>query len=351
MSINPVIVSDRAHILAHTGTLWESLRGARLFITGGTGFVGAWLLEGLAAANTAYSLGAKAVLVTRSRAAFFERFPHLASESTFEFIEGDVVNVALPNAAFDYVIHAATQRSFEPTPREPVGVIDSDRLVTRRILDLAVASGARRVLFTSSGAVYGRHGSTDGALNESFAGAPDPLHAGSLYGESKRLSELTCASYARVHSLRISIARLFAFAGPYLPLSEGYAVGNFIRDAIAKHTIAIAGDGTAQRSYLYAADLSIWLWTILLRGRPGAAYNVGSPHAVSVLELARLIASLPETPIDVSVGRAATFGAAPSRYVPDVSLAASELGLEARVDLRQSLQRMYTYYRSQRTLA
>jgi dTDP-glucose 4,6-dehydratase len=122
-----------------------------------------------------------------------------------------------------------------------------------------------------------------------------------------------------------------------------FAIGNFIRDALAGGPIAIKGDGTPLRSYLYTADLMIWLWTILLRGRAGRAYNVGSDAAISIGDLARLVS---ETVAGMGLGRAevtiagkANPGVPPARYVPSIARARSELGLEAWIELGQSVEK------------
>ena len=106
----------------------------------------------------------------------------------------------------------------------------------------------------------------------------------------------------QAHRFDVLIARLFAFVGPYLPLDANYAVGNFLRDVLTGGPIQIAGDGTPFRSYLYAADLAIWLWTMLLRAPSGAPFNVGSPHAVTIAELARRVmqAAAPGTAIRIA---------------------------------------------------
>lgn len=342
-----VLASDRRHILDRSADLWEPLRGRRVFITGGTGFVGTWLLEAFAAANDAFGLSAAAVVLTRDPSRFAARAPRLYTNPALSFVTGDATSFELPGGEFTYVIHAATERAFEADASQPLSIVDRDFAATRRVLDFCASRDVKRLLFTSSGAVYGASAANLSAVSESFEGAPDPTQSRAAYGESKRLSEFACASYARVFGFDAVIARLFAFAGPYLPLDEGYAVGNFVADALSRRPINIAGDGTPRRSYLYAADLAIWLWTLLVRGQAGTPYNVGSPDGITIRQLAEEVVRTLAPGTSVIVAREAAPGAAPSSYVPSTRRA-QELGLQAWIDLPEALRRTYRFYQSAR---
>jgi dTDP-glucose 4,6-dehydratase len=131
--------------------------------------------------------------------------------------------------------------------------------------------------------------------------------------------------------------------GPHLPLDAHFAIGNFIRDALAGGPIRVNGDGTPYRSYLYAADLAEWLFTILLRGRAGRAYNVGSEEALSVLELAERVAETiglqGNGGINVTVAKKPIAGTLAVRYVPAASRAHAELELEPSVPLSRAIAR------------
>jgi dTDP-glucose 4,6-dehydratase len=119
--------------------------------------------------------------------------------------------------------------------------------------------------------------------------ACDACHPSSAYGEAKRLAEQWCVQHGLQHGMNISIARCFAFVGAGLPLDGHFAIGNFIADALAGRPVAVRGDGSPMRSYLYGADLAIWLMTCLLRGQHGRAYNVGSNQPLSIRELAQQV--------------------------------------------------------------
>lgn len=341
--VNP-LRDDLDHVLAHTQGLWDDLRGQRLFITGGTGFFGCWLLESFAWANDALGLNAEAVVLTRDPDAFRRQAPHLAGHPAIRLHTGDVRDFAFPEGRFSHVIHAATEPSAKLNAERPLLMLDTIVEGTRHTLDFAVQAGAKTFLLTSSGAVYGKQPPEMTRLSEDYLGAPDPRDPGSAYGEGKRLAELLCALYHRQHGLEAKIARCFAFVGPYLPLDTHLAIGNFIRDALAGAPIVVTGDGTPCRSYLYAADLAIWLWTLLFRAPACRPYNVGSGEAVSILETARLVAESANPALPVTVALAPA-GAPPQRYVPDVSRAETELGLKSWIGLAGAIRKTAAFSR------
>jgi nucleoside-diphosphate-sugar epimerase len=348
MAQRPLSTDDLDHVLMKTRPLWEAMRDQRIFITGGTGFFGCWMLETFCHCNDKLSLNAHATVLTRSPAAFSAKAPHLAASSSVTLFEGDVRNFDFPAGNFHFVLHAATEASARQAAEAPLDMLSTIFQGTQRTLQFAAAHGTKRFLLTSSGAVYGRQPSDITHLPESYDGAPDPLDPASVYSEGKRASELLCALYQKVFGIECAIARCWAFCGPHLPLDSHFAIGNFIGDILAGRPIRISGDGTPRRSYLYGADLAVWLWTMLFRAPSLIPINVGSPHDVSILELAQIVAATlaPDTPIYVA-SKVESFQAtnsAPSRYVPSVDRANQVLGLEQTVDLQESIRRTATWY-------
>ncbi|MGB7219210.1 MAG: NAD(P)-dependent oxidoreductase [Vicinamibacterales bacterium] len=347
MVTNP-LAEDLDHILGCTEGLWSELRGERVFITGGTGFFGCWLLESFAWANDRLGLGASALVLTRDPGAFASRVPHLARHPAVQFHVGDVRSFEFPNGKFSHVLHGATDASAKLLAEDPRLMFDTIVEGTRRVLEFARHCRARTLLLASSGAVYGRQPAHVAALGEDDYAGPDPTIPASAYGEGKRAAELLCVLESARSGFEAKIARGFAFVGPYLPLDRHFAIGNFIRDAMAGGPVVVKGDGTSVRSYLYGADLVVWLLTILVKGAAGRAYNVGSDRAISVRELAESVTRLLGVAAPVILGEPATARpAGPDRYVPCTRRAERELGLRATIDLDAGIVRTKQWYEQQ----
>jgi nucleoside-diphosphate-sugar epimerase len=337
---------DLDHILSHTRELWEDLRGRSIFLTGGTGFVGTWLLESLLWVADNLDLRITVVVLTRNPGRFRDKSPHLAEHRTVRLLEGSVVSFEFPDGTFPFVIHAAVESAFKPDAARPLGMFEADVDGTRRVLEFARTHGAQRLLFTSSGAVYGKQPSQMTHIPEDCAGAPSTTDTGSAYGQAKRVSEFMSVMYGRVYGFDAIIARLFAFVGPLLPLDAHYAVGNFIGDVLRGGPVRIAGDGTPYRSYLYAADLAIWLWTILFRGKVAYPYNVGSPHDLTIADLARTVVRVTVPGIGIEIAQQLIQGAPPRRYVPSTTRAKEELGLRPEIALEEGVRRTFEWHRT-----
>jgi nucleoside-diphosphate-sugar epimerase len=343
----PLPGSDLEHILRQTETLWEPMRGKRIFITGGTGFFGCWLVESFCHINRELRLEASATVLTRNPANFIAKAPHLVADPHVHLLTGDVKDFKFPEGVFPFVIHAATEASARQAAEEPLEMLSTILVGTQRTLEFAATHGTGRFLLTSSGAVYGRQPSSITHLPESYAGAPDPLDPNSVYSEGKRAAELMCSLHQKEAGIECAIARCWAFCGPHLPLGAHFAIGNFIGNVLRGEPISIQGDGTPRRSYLYGADLAIWLWTMLFRAPSLTPINVGSGEDLSILQLAQTVAKTLDADAVVRVAGTPVPGTAPSRYVPSVSRAKQLLGLEQTVSLEESIRRTAAWYGGQ----
>jgi len=342
---------DLENIRTRTAPLWDEMRGRRMFVTGGTGFFGCWLMESFCHINRELNLNARATVLTRNPERFAQKAPHIANDSAIDLLCGDVRDFRFPAGPFDYVVHAATDSSGAQVHATELELFDTIVTGTRHTLDFAKTTGVKKFLLLSSGAVYGVQPADIERVDECFAGAPMLHNANAAYGEGKRAAELLCCLYSRQHDLECKIARCFAFVGPGLPLDVHFAIGNFIGNALRGETMRVRGDGTPLRSYLYMADAMQWLWTLLFRAPSCQAFNVGSEHAVSIRELAECVADVVSPGANVVIEQAAPPGTKPARYVPSTRSARELLGLGECTDLRESIRRTACWYRAAQGVA
>ncbi len=299
----------------------DRIDNPQVFLTGGTGFFGKSILSLFL---RGFLPEVSLTILSRNPDRFLEEYPEFRGMDRVEFLAGDVRDFSFPDRRFDSVIHAAT-----PTAVLPQG--ETRDIILRgneRVLAFAKHCGAQKLLLTSSGAVYGIQPPELERVPENF-----PCSPVTEYGIAKLEAERMCLE----SGIPTVIARCFAFTGAYLDRNAHFAIGNFIRDCLAGQDIVIQGDGTPFRSYLHADDLTEWLFTLLFRGNPGQAYNVGSDRAVSIRELAETVRLVLGTENQVRVLKKAEPGVKPSRYVPDISKARKELGLSVKIGLEEAI--------------
>lgn len=301
----------------------EDFNGKSIFVTGGTGFFGKSILDRI---TKGFLADCRFVLLSRDPEGFLSRYPEYSGLKNVSFVKGDVREFAFPEMHFDMILHGAAPAVTTLPPGEMRSIIMEG---TARVLEFARQCAAERMMFVSSGAVYGPQPEWCENVREDLVCAPV-----TEYGIAKLEAEGMCLA----SGIECVIARCFAFIGPRLDLDIHFAAGNFLRNCLDGEKIIIKGDGTAFRSYLYADDLVEWLFTIIARGKNGEVYNVGSPWGISIKELAQEIASHFTPAPQIEIREKALPGQRVQRYVPDISKAQRELGLEVRVSLSEAVE-------------
>jgi nucleoside-diphosphate-sugar epimerase len=332
---------DLDTVLEDTRHLWNGTRGKTIFITGGTGFFGIWFQMTFIHINRKLNLGAKLILLTRDKEAFLIKYPWLGNHQEISFVEGNITNFTFIEGDVDFIIHAATEASVKLNLEQPLTMFETVVNGTKRVLDFAKLKNVKSLLLTSSGAVYGTQPSAITNIGEEYTGAPNPSNPGSVYGEGKRMSEVLCAVYHKQYGTPVKIARCYAFIGPFLPLDGSFAAGNFINNVVNGSDIIIEGDGSPYRSYMYAADLMTWLWTILFNGKDNRPYNVGSDQSINIAGLAQEIAAT--RPGCGVIIKTLPSGQPPQRYVPAINRAVNELNLKLKTDLSGSIKKKIAF--------
>lgn len=335
---------DADQVVERCGKLWENFRGARIFISGGTGFFGCWLLHTFIHANRRHGLQAKMVVLSRKPHEFKKRHAGLAMSEGISLQEGEITAFDFPAGDFTHVIHAASELSRPDIPN-PSNLLESTRVGCQRMIEFAAQRGVRSFLYTSSGAVYPRKGLGE-LLSEEKIDHPGRLRNGcEAYAAAKKLGERICLEGASGKGISVKIARGFAFFGPYLPLESHFAAASFMRSALRNERITINGPGQSVRSYLYGADLAQWLWTILVLGVHSRPYNVGSDVPMTIRSLAESIQKACGSQAGVEGSQNQPLDEEPEFYVPNIQRAQGEFGLRVFTAFDQGLLRTVRHHR------
>jgi nucleoside-diphosphate-sugar epimerase len=305
-----------------------------LLVIGGTGFFGKSILDFFQRGGlNAWKID-HVIVMSRNAERLKSESPSLLSANV-ELFSADIANTTyLPHA--DYVIHAAASsdaRNYLARPLEERKNIQAGILNYCTLAKIFHQNS--KILYVSSGAVYGTQPEYLEHISEDY-NFVDPANI----PEGKR--DYTCAKRDAEdairqlgdHGLCVSIARCFAFVGPWLPLDQHFAIGNFIADGLAGRPITVKSQHKVYRSYMYVDDLVEWIMTIADHSSPQyPTFNVGSDEAVLMGELAQMVAH--EFGQDVKVPFITESKV--DRYVPSISKILQELGVELKYDLPSSI--------------
>jgi dTDP-glucose 4,6-dehydratase len=322
----PLPQTDIDKVILLTHELWSHMRNKRILLTGGTGFIGSWLLEVMQGANDDLNVGMQFSVLTRNAVVAKKNHPHLFDRGDTYILEGDISEPLKHKGSWDICVHAATDVEASLQAINPLTTFKSIADGTEHVLAFSKSSGVSRFLLLSSGAVYGEQPQHLEKIPEDYLGSPKYLDSRSAYGCGKKVSEWIATSHKR-DDFEPVIARIFALIGPGMPLKGSFAAGNFLQDVLHKRSILIKGDGSSIRSYLYMVDLCTWLLNILVFGKSGIAYNVGSESPHSILELANLFSGYLDQNQNEKIGVSNVANNLASRYIPNTSLAREDLGL------------------------
>ncbi len=333
-----ILDQDLDAVLDRTRSVWTELGGSRLLLTGATGFVGTHMLESVRHARERIGSDVRVVAPARDPGALRARLPWTRDAAWLEVVQGDVFRFNPAPGAIDFAIHSANTASPKEISDDPSAIARMVIHGSMRVFEIARGAGAHRMLQLSSGSVSGAHFTPSKPIEEDDPGEPVGESPAERLAKAKRKAEKGVVAAATDFGLpAVVLARGFALCGPWLPLDSAFAFGNFLGAAMSGKQIMVSGDGTPVRSYLYSRDMVVWLWTMLMRGAPGRAYNLGSEHDISIGELAHRIAALVGGTVEI-LGEVQP-GARAHWHVPSTARSRGELGLEETVPLNDAIVR------------
>lgn len=302
---------------------------ASLLVIGGSGFFGKSILDAYKRSLlNSWDIDSISVLA-RNATSLSTEFPELIDDS-IGLIDRDIATChELPFA--DYVIHAAASTDASNYLARPEVEKKNIQAGTYNYCKLAEKFHRNsRVVYCSSGAVYGQQPADLGYLSEEFdCGSVDEMSPVKRdYAAAKRDAEQAIRTLG-TQGGAVSIARCFAFVGKYLPRDQHFAIGNFIQDGLMGRPINVKATFPVYRSYMYADDLVNWLMTICHSANPLCPiYNVGSDQAVTIGDLAELVAQK----FTVDISKVELSQKSVDRYVPSITKAKNILGLQLSTD-------------------
>lgn len=312
------------------------LRNAHVYIVGGGGFIGLWLTEAIVALNDEFGFGAKITIQTLNDSFLSAYAPHLKARSDVKIVCSDCRKTIVPETT-QFIFYSATPTNphlQQTEPTETASVI-ADGL--RSMFDSApLLPDLRNILYVSSGMVYGKQPFEMERRTEDSFDSFDPSVLSNSFSESLRFAEAICAGYRNEARLPVVIARGFAFVGPYQLPTIAWALHNFIADAMQDRPIRILGDGESVRSYLYASDAAVWFLRLLVEGKTGSVYNVGSPEGIRLADAAELVSRRFAKKAPVAL-LAQPSHLRKTRFVPEVSKIEKEMGVAVSVNVESAI--------------
>jgi dTDP-glucose 4,6-dehydratase len=313
----------------------QESRPRRAVVTGGAGFLGSHLCEGLLAR------GFEVLCLDNFLTGTPANVAHLLEQRGFQLVRADVTEYLYVSGPVGYVLHFASPASPVDYLRMPIETLKVGSIGTLHALGLARQKGAR-FLLASTSEVYG-----DPEVHpqpETYWGNVNPVGPRGVYDEAKRFSEALTMAYRATHDVDTAIARIFNTYGPRMRPDDGRAIPTFIRQALRGQDVTVAGDGLQTRSVVHVGDEVEGLLRLLLSDHPGPM-NIGNPDEWSVLDLARLVIEL--VGADVGVRHIARPVDDPTVRRPDITLAAGELGWKPTVPIEEGLAATIAWFRTQ----
>jgi nucleoside-diphosphate-sugar epimerase len=362
-----IVSEDLEYIGRQAASEFEALSGKRVLVAGGAGFLGYYLVQALLNWNRGHA-GSRPISVTVLDS-FIRGIPSwltgLQGDPNLRLLKHDITN-PLPAELGDaeFLVHAASIASPIYYRKHPIDTMDANVNGLRFLLEYCLTQTRKGtpvegVLFFSSSEIYGDPTPENIPTAETYRGNVSCTGPRACYDESKRYGETLCVNFVREHGLPIKVARPFNNYGPGLKITDGRVIPDFARNILDGNDIVMLSDGSAQRTFCYVADAVVGYYKILVKGRPGEAYNVGvEVPEISVGELAARSVALGKELFGYT-GTVVRRDSVDKDYVVDnpyrrcpvISKARTELGYDPQVTIDEGLRRSFLWYSGNREAA
>ena len=269
----------------------NELENTRILITGAGGMICSAMVDFLMILNETQHLNIHVYAAARNKDKIYKRFSRFINNEHFHYVYYDATKNCDMNEKYDYLIHGASNANPASYVQQPVETMLANFVGIKNILDYARECKAKRVLYISSSEVYGKKDDCT-AYKESDYEFVDILNARACYPCSKRASETMCVAYEKEYGVDSVIVRPGHIYGPTMTESDNRASSQFPRDVLEGHDIIMKSMGTQLRSYCYVLDCVSAIFTVLLNGVSGNAYNISNRRSIATIrEIAEAFAA------------------------------------------------------------
>ena len=330
-------------VLSDNNIDWKSFEESIIFVTGATGLIGSLLVKSLLEYKFRNKTNTKILAFVRN----LEKAKVMFGDNDVNFIVGDITTPIVIKEKIDFIFHCASVTTSKYMVTNPVETLHTSIGGTKNILELAKKHSIKSMVYVSSMEVYGITKDSDNPITEEKLGHIDLTNVRSSYSEGKRICELICNSYHSEYGVNVKIARLAMTFGPGVPSTDNRMPMQFAKSAISGKDIVLHTKGDSISNFCYTTDAIRGLFIVLLKGKPGKAYNVCNDYETrAVKDIASLVAheiANDEIKVVFEITESNVFGFAPKTEMRLNSNRLRSLGWKADIDMKSAFQNLIEY--------
>lgn len=286
--MNRIHMEDIEQIIA--AMPYEECEGKTFLITGGTGFLGSYMVDSLMMLKRRNKIKRCVIyLLCRNRAKAEKKFSTWIGDIDFKLLTQSVEDKIHIDGNVDFIIHAASCSQTAIFNERPVDLLSANGIGTYNLLELAKEKNTKSFLFFSSGSVYGE--SLDNELFEDKIYNMDYLNMKNSYASGKRMGEMFCKAFWKQYAVPTKCVRISHTYGPGIDINDGHIYSDFAKSILNSSPLIIKGDGADSRPFCYVTDAIRAFWILLFDGVDGEVYNMANAkETFSIRELADMLA-------------------------------------------------------------
>lgn len=259
----------------------DDFKNKSFLVTGGTGFIGSYIIRVLSSLNEKYNLNINIISTARNK----EKALKL-NISNVNWIYANLNDEIKYDGNIDYIIHTASPTDSAYFINHPVELINDTMAGINNLAKLGIEKNVKSFVFTSSLEVYGIC-LEDRFLKEDEYFAIDCNNVRNSYSLGKKMIECLSSSYAKEYNLPIKIVRLAQTFGPGITKEDNRVFAQFAKAVTKGEDIILATKGETKRSYCSIIDAVSGIFTVLFNGEVGQSYNLASDKSYySIFDMA-----------------------------------------------------------------